>query len=597
MAKKIRISYDILSMRAIETESGINIDEALRRKNQEIAEINESLVNIEGDIQTSIDQATSGKMDKSQSADFYPMSTNPSGYLVGSDLNGYATENWVENYTSAFITSGDIPHFTQEQADWNQNDSAAVDYIKNKPEIPSLNGYATETYVQNYTSAFITSADVPTPTEYTAGDNISIVDDEISVSGTAVLIPGNNISITTSGDNFVISSTVSAVEYSAGHYVTIDDYVIGVSGLQPSGDYLTSADLNGYATEQYVTDYTSAFITSAYLDDYAKTREVEELFDETSAWAETTFASASQLSSYATTQDLQSGLSGKLDNAYSANFYPMATNPSGYITSGQVAQSDWTEQSSASPAYIKNKPTHMSLLGGNGIDISEVDSAIVISVSASYAMASDLAYVSGAVERAFDDTEQYVQSATSGKVDKIAGYGLSKNDFTDAYLDKLNSIASGAEVNVQSDWNVTNSALDSYIANKPEILNLIGMNGIEVSATSSSVIVSVSASYATTQDLSGKLDKSASADFYPMDTNPSGYITSGQIQQSDWNEADSGALDYIKNKPSIIISQDSPAALGGISAPKYLMVVTSMPAAADIDPDTIYLVQGTYIGT
>lgn len=50
MAKKIRISYDILSMRAIETESGINIDEALRRKNQEIAEINESLVNIEGDI-------------------------------------------------------------------------------------------------------------------------------------------------------------------------------------------------------------------------------------------------------------------------------------------------------------------------------------------------------------------------------------------------------------------------------------------------------------------------------------------------------------------------------------------------------------------
>lgn len=308
-------------------------------------------------------------------------------------------------------------------------------------------------------------------------------------------------------------------------------------------------------------------------------------------------------------EDLQSGLSGKLDKSESANFYPMATNPSGYVTSGQVAQSDWTELSSASPAYIKNKPTHMSLVGGNGIDVSEVDSAIVISVSANYAMESGLDYVSGAVDRAFDDlnyisgafndyaTELYVQSATSGKVDKIAGYGLSKNDFTDAYLDKLNSIASGAEVNVQADWNVTNSALDSYIANKPGILNLVGRNGIEVSATSSNVIVSVSASYATAQELSGKLDKSASADFYPMATNPSGYITSSQVPQSDWNEADSGALDYIKNKPSIIISQDSPAALGGISAPKYLMVVTSMPAAADIDPDTIYLVQGTYIGT
>ena len=31
MSKKIRLGYDILSKRAIETESGINIDEALKR--------------------------------------------------------------------------------------------------------------------------------------------------------------------------------------------------------------------------------------------------------------------------------------------------------------------------------------------------------------------------------------------------------------------------------------------------------------------------------------------------------------------------------------------------------------------------------------
>lgn len=67
--------------------------------------------------------------------------------------------------------------------------------------------------------------------------------------------------------------------------------------------------------------------------------------------------------------------------------------------------------------------------------------------------------------------------------------------------------------------------------------------------------------------------------------------------QSSWTEADSTSDAYIANKPDIIIPQPSPAALGGIAAPKYLMVVTSMPAAADIDPDTIYLVQGTYIGT
>lgn len=34
---------------------------------------------------------------------------------------------------------------------------------------------------------------------------------------------------------------------------------------------------------------------------------------------------------------------------------------------------------------------------------------------------------------------------------------------------KLDGIASGAEVNVQSDWNVTDSSSDAYIKNKPTI--------------------------------------------------------------------------------------------------------------------------------
>ena len=35
------------------------------------------------------------------------------------------------------------------QSDWNQTDNSAKDYIKNKPTIPSLSGYATENYVDN----------------------------------------------------------------------------------------------------------------------------------------------------------------------------------------------------------------------------------------------------------------------------------------------------------------------------------------------------------------------------------------------------------------------------------------------------------------
>ena len=55
------------------------------------------------------------------------------------------------------------------------------------------------------------------------------------------------------------------------------------------------------------------------------------------------------------------------------------------------------------------------------------------------------------------------------KVDKENGKGLSTNDYTTAEKNKLAGIASGAEVNVQADWNQTTTTADDYIKNKPTI--------------------------------------------------------------------------------------------------------------------------------
>lgn len=63
-----------------------------------------------------------------------------------------------------------------------------------------------------------------------------------------------------------------------------------------------------------------------------------------------------------------------------------------------------------------------------------------------------------------------VRDLLAGKVDKVEGKGLSTNDFTNALKSKLDGIASGAEVNVQSDWNQTNTGADDYIKNKPQNL-------------------------------------------------------------------------------------------------------------------------------
>ena len=55
----------------------------------------------------------------------------------------------------------------------------------------------------------------------------------------------------------------------------------------------------------------------------------------------------------------------------------------------------------------------------------------------------------------------------NNKVDKVSGKGLSTEDYTTTEKNKLAGIASGAEINVQSDWNATSG--DAFILNKPAI--------------------------------------------------------------------------------------------------------------------------------
>ncbi len=75
-------------------------------------------------------------------------------------------------------------------------------------------------------------------------------------------------------------------------------------------------------------------------------------------------------------------------------------------------------------------------------------------------------------------TESLISSLdeqVADKVDAEDGKGLSTNDYTTTEKNKLAGIASGAEVNVQADWNESDTTSDAYILNKPTILEpLIG---------------------------------------------------------------------------------------------------------------------------
>ena len=227
------------------------------------------------DLTSAISEALADKMDKSSSADFYPRYDNPEGYLTSipdeyvtsGDLSSYVTESemsgYVQDHTSGFITSADLP---------------------------DVSDMATKTWVTD--QHYITSADVPAQVEYSAGDNIDITDHVVSVTDTSLLLPGDNVSITPSGNDYIISAQIpetsgyvteqemnDAIQSATSAFITSADIPEIPDDLVTSGELATVSgeivnqipSLDGYATEDYVADYvteqTSAFLTSADLPD------------------------------------------------------------------------------------------------------------------------------------------------------------------------------------------------------------------------------------------------------------------------------------------------------------------------------------------
>lgn len=80
-----------------------------------------------------------------------------------------------------------------------------------------------------------------------------------------------------------------------------------------------------------------------------------------------------------------------------------------------------------------------------------------------------------------------------------ASYVHTDNNYTTTEKNKLSGIASGAEVNVQSDWNVTSSSSDAYIKNKPtipsKVSDLTNDSGFITSYTETDPVFAASAAH------------------------------------------------------------------------------------------------------
>ena len=154
-----------------------------------------------------------------------------------------------------------------------------------------------------------------------------------------------------------------------------------------------------------------------------------------------------------------------------------------------------------------------------------------------------------------------------------ANYVHTDNNFSNTYKTKLDGIESGAEVNVQSDWNVSDSNSDAFIKNKPTIpsktSDLTNDNGFITDAdipTKTSDLINDSG-FITEADIPTKTSDLINDSNFVSDSNYvhtdnnftnsdntklQGIATGAEVNvQSDWNVSDSNSDAFIKNKPTI----------------------------------------------
>lgn len=123
------------------------------------------------------------------------------------------------------------------------------------------------------------------------------------------------------------------------------------------------------------------------------------------------------------------------------------------VTEAQNVQPDWDETSNSSAAYIKNKPTEMPA--------SDVPAWAKAETKPTYIAAEVGADPAGSAETALSSAKSYTDEKVStldsninNKVDKVAGKGLSTNDYTTPEKEKLGNIENGAEVNQNAFSNI-----------------------------------------------------------------------------------------------------------------------------------------------
>lgn len=252
--------------------------------------------------------------------------------------------------------------------------------------------------------------------------------------------------------------------------------------------------------ENTIISETDLPLLESALEAAAQAESFKNLAEQSATDASTSATEASESASTATTKAEESAESALKSEGYAVgeqNGEPVDETSIYYHNNAK-----WYSQSGGGGTHnyeeLANKPSinNVTLVGDKSLSdlgvptkTSELtnDSGFISSIPSEYVTDSEL----NTALSTKADTSSLSTVATSGSYNDLlnkptiptktseltnnsnfvsdANYVHTDNNFTTAEKTKLNGIASGAEVNVQSDWNVTNTSSDAFIKNKPSI--------------------------------------------------------------------------------------------------------------------------------
>ena len=356
----------------------------------------EEWVNSKGFLTTH--QSLSDYAKKTELANYYTKAESDGKYALSADipsLNGYATEQWVTNQGYLTTHQSLEDYATKEQLSTKADKEHThllkdiTDYVApnlsiyaKKTDIPSLNGYATEEWVNS--KGFLTThqsladyakkTDIPNMEGYATNEQLSTKQDKGDYALKSDIKP--------------IPSVLSAFQNDVGYLTTHQD-------LTPYAKKTDIPSLEGYATEQWVNNKN--YLTQHQsLEDYYTKSEVDNKFKNFSGVTSTDltkyYTKVESDGKYATKEEIPSL------NGYATEQW---VTDKGYLTSHQ-SLTDYAKK-----AEIKTVNGH-SLIGSGDIQIeggSSVDMSNYYTKTDSdgkYALKTDIPSLNGYA------TEQWV---------------------------------------------------------------------------------------------------------------------------------------------------------------------------------------------